>query len=99
SRDADPNSAPDTAAPKARQFKLTLKGRPDLKPGDMVEFDSPPEDVSKTSGGFGGAAADWLKGPLLASLGDTAFKNGVQLYVNSVEHKLGRTSGFVTTVT
>jgi hypothetical protein len=94
----DPNFDASTGdAPTRRQFRLTLKGRPDIKPGDMVEFDSPPEDVSKTTGGLLGAIGDLLGGPLLPSLGDETFQNPVQLYVSSVEHKLGRTSGFVTT--
>jgi hypothetical protein len=77
----------------ARQFKLTLKGRPDLKPGDVVEFDAPPEDVKSTQagvlGGFGG--------PLIPNLDQ--FTNAVLLYVDSVQHRLGRTTGFVTTLT
>lgn len=88
--------------PQRRQFKLTLKGRPDLKPGDMVRFDLPPEDVEKTTSGLLGALGDLataVAGPLLPSLGDSEFKNPATLYVASVEHALGRTSGFVTTVT
>jgi hypothetical protein len=88
--------------PQRRQFKLTLKGRPDLKPGDMVRFDLPPEDVEKTTSGLLGALGDLaaaVAGPLLPSLGDSEFKHPATLYVASVEHALGRTSGFVTTIT
>ncbi len=84
---------------KCRQFKLTLKGRPDLFPGDMVEFDSPLEDVSKTGGGLLGAIGDLVSGPFLPSLGAEKFENPLKLYVQSVEHKQGRTSGFSTVVT
>lgn len=85
--------------PERRQFKLTLKGRPDLKPGDLVEFDLPPEEVDKTGGGLLGALGDLVSGALLPSLGEGDFKNPVKLYVASVEHVLGRTKGFATTVT
>jgi hypothetical protein len=86
-------------APTRRQFRLTLKGRPDLKPGDAVTFDLPPEDVTKTTGGLLGAIGDVLSSTLVPSLGDEPFKNPVNVYVSGVEHRLGRTSGFVTTVT
>ncbi len=102
----DPNfdacANPGEDPPQRRQFKLTLKGRPDLKPGDMVRFDLPPEDVEKTTSGLLGALGDLaaaVAGPLLPSLGDSEFKHPATLYVASVEHALGRTSGFVTTVT
>jgi len=45
-----------------------------------------------------GSIGDLVGGPLLPDLGSVS-KDAVNLYVNSVEHKLGRTSGFVTTVT
>lgn len=102
----DPNfnacANPGKKPPQRRQFKLTLKGRPDLKPGDMVRFDLPPEDVDKTTSGLLGALGDLaaaVTGPLLPSLGDSEFKHPATLYVASVEHTLGRTSGFVTTIT
>ncbi|MDZ8258029.1 hypothetical protein [Nostoc sp. ChiQUE01b] len=95
---AHPNQKP----PQRRQFKLTLKGRPDIKPGDTVRFDLPPEEVEKTTSGLLGALGDLaaaVTGPLLPSLGDSDFKHPATLYIASVEHALGRTSGFVTTVT
>lgn len=99
----DPNfrqcQNPPSDPPKRRQFKLTLKGRPDLKPGDTVEFLPPPEDVSTTIAGVGGSIRDFINGPLFPSLGGEDFQNAVTLYVASVEHRLGRRSGFVTTLT
>lgn len=98
----DPNSdqvADPEKKPPRRQFKLTLKGRPDLKPGDMVEFDSPPEDAETAGSNWLGAIGDLASGPLLPSLGDAKFQHPVQLYVTSVEHRLGRTCAFVTTLT
>ena len=99
----DPNfdhcKNPGKRAPERRQLKLTLRGRPDLKPGDLVEIDLPPEDVDKTGGGILGAIGDLLSAAPLPSLGDTRFQNPVKLYVATVEHRLGRTSGFSTTLT
>ncbi|WP_213308000.1 hypothetical protein [Paraburkholderia sacchari] len=102
---ADPDASPDSTtpaaapAPKRRQFKLTLKGRPDIKPGDMATFDSPPDEM-KTQPGFldsllGGAFA----GSILPGMGADTITHPVNLYVTSVTHALGRATGFVTTVT
>jgi hypothetical protein len=84
--------------PTRAQFKLTLKGRPDIKPGDVVKFDPPELELEKTLGSRFGSIGDLVGGPLLPDLGRVSDK-AVNLYVNSVEHKLGRTTGFVTTVT
>jgi hypothetical protein len=83
-------------APKRCQYKLTLKGRPDLKPGDVVQFVPPPEDGGTVPGVFS-TARDLLGGPLLPSLRED-FSNAMKLYVHSVEHRVGRKIGFVTTV-
>ncbi len=106
----DPNAAlgkggkspkPEEQPPKRDVFALTLKGRPDIKPGDVVRFNPAPEDEGdKTAGSAFGAIGDLLQGPLVPSLGDEKVGDkAVMLYVNSVQHKLGRTKGFVTTVT
>jgi hypothetical protein len=98
---ADPNFFdefnPAAEAPKREQFKLTLKGRPDIKPGDVVAFGSPPGEIKTRPGVVGGlfAAAPGLS---LATLGNE-LADRIDLYVSSVEHRLGRTAGFVTTVT
>jgi hypothetical protein len=94
---ADPDNAVD--APKRRQFKLTLKGRPDIKPGDMVAFDPPPEEQTQPDvlNSLLGAFARPIL--LLPSLGTDTTDHPVNLYVTSVAHTLGRASGFVTTVT
>jgi hypothetical protein len=82
------------------QYKLTLKGRPDLKPGDVVRFSPPPEEVKPKPAGFGatGLVSALRSGPLLPSLGGVE-EPSMRLHVNTVEHRLGRTSGFVTTLT
>ncbi len=94
----DPNFDTSTggAPPVRRQFRLTLKGRPDLKPGDLIEFDLPPEDVSTTTAGALGALGDLLSSPLLPT---AEIIHPVQLYVQSVQHRLGRTSAFATVLT
>ena len=87
---SDPNSEengerrPETR----RQFKLTAKGRPDVKPGCAVTFKLPAAE----KGGEGAG------GPLSALLTDEADVD-VEIYVTGVQHKLGRTTGFVTTIT
>ena len=89
---ADPNHDPPDDAPMRRQFQLLLKGRPDLKPGDVVAFEPPPADGDDGSG---------VLGDLVAMVYPFDLGGGakVEMYVESVEHRLGRTSGFATTVT
>jgi hypothetical protein len=83
--------------PTRRQFRLTLKGRSDLKPGGVVTF-SAPETESTTSPRPRGLFGDLVKAPLLPSLGDEDGEK-VRLYVHAVEHALSRTAAFTTTVT
>jgi len=80
--------------PQQRQFKLTLKGRPDLKPGDAVVFDLPDEENGE--GALQPAAL--VSQPNAGPPGLTIERTTVQLYVSTVDHRLGRTSGFVTTL-
>src|SRR6185436_15583660 len=82
-------------------YTLTLKGRPDLRPGDKVTFLDP----------FAGEAAEALAASADATgapagLADALFQQvskaattSVEIYVSSVSHRLSRTEGFVTTVT
>jgi hypothetical protein len=88
----DPNADPAKKPATRRQFQLTLKGRPDIKPGSVVAFDPAPGDDDDTS-------ASPPFGSVVPSLGDLSPLNKIELYVQSVLHQLGRTSGFVTTVT
>lgn len=75
------------------QFKLTLKGRPDIRPGDVVRFSPAVEDGPTQRGSGFGAAVAAFRGPLV---GDAPAGPPVTLYVNSVEHRLSRDSGFAT---
>jgi hypothetical protein len=98
---ADPTHDPcDGGFPQSRrQFQIVLKGRPDLFPGDTVQINLPDEDVSTTGGGLLGAIGDLASSSLLPSASDTLTDPKTTIYVNGVEHRLGRTSGFVTTLT
>ncbi len=83
----------DGQKPARAQFKVTLKGRPDICPGDVVRFRPAVEDARTTpAGGFRAATASFL-GPLV---GDAPRGPEVTLYVNTVEHRLSRDSGFAT---
>jgi hypothetical protein len=95
----DPFDHQDAQAPTRMQYRLTLRGRPDLKPGDVVEFDAPPEEDTETQSPLGGAFG--AIGDLVAAAVEVFAGSGgkkVQLYVSSVEHRLGRETGFTTTV-
>lgn len=98
----DPSfTSSDPAKPQERQrrqIKLVLKGRPDIKPGDAVKLDLPAEDLAKTTPSLGAALVGAVMGALVPTLRGLTAK-AVTLYVTSVGHKLGRTSGFVTNVT
>jgi len=101
----DPNwdqaDHPGEEPPTRVQYRLTLRGRPDIKPGDVVAFDAPPEDKDKSTtsplGGAFGAAGNLVAAAVeLFQKPDGGDK--AQLYVNSVEHRVGRESGFTTKV-
>jgi hypothetical protein len=94
---SDDPEADDDAAPEREQWQLTLKGRPDIRPGDLVGFHPAAEETQTTPTSVLGAVAGSFLGPLVAA--DESSEPKVTLYVGSVEHKLGRTSGFVTKVT
>ena len=88
--------------PVRNQFKLTMKGRQDMKPGRVVKFNPAKEDEEKLEkgGGFVGAMIDaFTPSNILPKLGETFDASSIRLYIASVEHKQGRTSGWVTTVT
>jgi hypothetical protein len=97
SRDTEAGSGSTTPKPQPsrRQFRITLKGRPDVRPGDVVAFDPPPDDAS-TQPSLGAALLGPLAGPLTASMGGDPSATG---YVSSVQHRYGRSTGFVTELT
>jgi hypothetical protein len=95
-RDPNADIGDPTADTKSRAgYKLTLKGRPDIKPGDVVSLHVPKEDLSSTLPPNPLAA---VAAPFTTPLADLDDGEEKLVYVNSVEHRLGRTSAFVTTV-
>jgi hypothetical protein len=96
--DTDPGFDQSSGEPPPRltNFRLTLKGRPDLKPSDLVTFNLPDEDKARTIPGIGDALLG-IAGPLIPIFGEE--QHDVILYINSVKHQLSRTSGFVTYIT
>jgi hypothetical protein len=92
-------SSEDAAASSHRQFRLTLKGRPDLKPGDVVQFDTPSDEL-KTQPNVGASLLGGaFAGGILPAMGADSITNPLNLYVTSVTHTQGRATGFVTKVT
>jgi hypothetical protein len=86
------------------QYSLTLKGRPDLRPGDKVTFADP---FTNPAGDLidQATSAPSTFGDALASLGssvigaiDSPSGSAVELYVSSVSHRLSRSEGFMTIV-
>jgi hypothetical protein len=80
------------------QYELVLKGRPDIKPGDVVRVRDP------LTGAVDSSAPAEVEPPVLSvlrSLGSSAAgEDGtkIDVYVSSVRHRLSRSEGFVTTL-
>jgi hypothetical protein len=69
-------------------FVATMRGRPDLKPGDIVDFKAPEKSA------IGDADLGFALGPPAKfDTGDT-----VVAYVQEVNHRLSREQGFITVV-
>ncbi|HEX5175347.1 MAG TPA: hypothetical protein VFV91_14510 [Gaiellaceae bacterium] len=88
-----------TSPGKDEQWTLTLKGRPDIKPGHLVTFHLPPEEDPQAA--LTTTPSSWGTAALRDLVGVGGFEENttvVTVYVTSVTHKLGRTSGFSTTV-
>ena len=69
------------------RFAITLRGRPDLRPGDIVDFESPEQE------GFG-KRLGFALGPGPQALAGTL----VTAYIDEVSHRLSREQGFITVV-
>jgi hypothetical protein len=85
----DPGFVPDdpTKKPPRRDlYELTLRGRPDVRPGDFVDFVRPPEERDEA----GNALGFNLDVPLLSEPQPTT------AYVRSVTHRMSRDVGFTT---
>ena len=81
------------------RWTLLCRGRPDIKPGDVIDFKSPPEDVITTLPGVGMALIGALAGPLAGPiLGAVPEPPDTAILVTDVAHRMSRTTGFVTSV-
>ncbi|WP_322762455.1 hypothetical protein [Frankia sp. Cr2] len=99
-QDADPYAATDstgTAAPTRKAWTLTCKGRPDLKPGDVVTFEPPPENEATTLGSVGAALLGSFAAPFVPSTGELG-PGAKLLYVSSVRHTQSKSAGFASIV-
>jgi hypothetical protein len=92
-------AAPGEQAPSRDLLEITMKGRPDLKPGDFVNIALPPEETGDESV----SPTGWTAG--VRDLASAAFGSAAAaakpdhlVYVTGVSHRLSRTQGFVTTV-
>jgi hypothetical protein len=85
-------------AKKPHTFRLTMRGYPDIQPGDVVSFDPPSEEPITQTSPKGGIFADILKASPLGSLGKSSKAESALLCVTHIDHHQGRTSGFVTFV-
>src|SRR5262249_10503945 len=74
------------AAPKRDMFEFTLRGRPDIKPGDFVVFNRPPDETDE----LGSAVNFTLGTSVLEAATET------RMYVRGVTHRLSRATGFMT---
>jgi len=87
----DPNFIFDPAQPKRQEpkrdlFELTLRGRPDIMPGDFVTFTRPAEEtVDSLPASFA-----------IDALAEVAPGAQALMYVRGVTHRLARDQGFVT---
>jgi hypothetical protein len=84
-----------SAIPPRTQYTVVLKGRPDLKPGDVVRVPKPIADAVTTPSSLVDALSG-LAGALAGAAGPTGAP--VRLYVSGVVHELSRTRGFSTTL-
>ncbi|WP_207537833.1 hypothetical protein [Sabulicella rubraurantiaca] len=85
------------ATQASRNWRLLLRGRPDLHPGGVARFKAPAEEAVTTVPSAGLALAGALSG--LASGFGGAEAPDTTVYITSVTHRLSRTAGFQTEVT
>ena len=95
-QEKDPVEVDPEGSARRRTWSLTLRGRPDLKPGDVVSFEPPTASVATTLAGVGESLLGALAAPLLPAV--SAGTSPTLLYLHSVRHAQSRTTGFTTTV-
>lgn len=86
-REQEPEDPRREGSKKRESFELTLRGRPDIKPGDVVQFQKPPEETDDA-----GTPVNFTLGVL------DIIKPGADtwMYVRGVTHRFSRERGFVT---
>lgn len=77
------------------RWTLLCRGRPDIKPGDVVRFKSPVEDVISTLPSAAMALFGALAGPILGAIPEDP---DTRVLVTDVSHRMSRTAGFTTSV-
>jgi hypothetical protein len=94
SQPASGGAVPELPLPRT-QYGAVLKGRPDIRPGEVVLLNKPVDDDVTTPGSL----VDALAGLGNSLLGATAPQGAqARVYVSSVSHRLSRTEGFSTTL-
>jgi hypothetical protein len=83
----------ETAAPG--RWRLLCRGRPDIKPGAVVRFARPPEDVETTLPSAGLA----LLGSLAGFAGGAPDVPDTTIYVAEIVHRVSRTAGLQSEIT
>jgi hypothetical protein len=92
---SDPNDSEGTdCKPLQQRYKITLMGRPDIKPGDVIEFAAPSDKPAAP--GPGGIYAEMFSA-VTDGAGDTGTETKV--YVEGVANILNQAKGFITTIT
>jgi hypothetical protein len=88
-REQEPEDPGREDSKKRESFELTLRGRPDIKPGLVVQFQKPPEETDD-----GGSPVSFTLGA------SDIIKPGADawMYVRGVNHRFTREHGFVTVV-
>ena len=77
------------------RWTLLCRGRPDVKPGDVVRFKSPAEDVTSTRPSAAMALLGALAGPILGAIPEDP---DTRILVTDVSHRMSRSAGFTTSV-
>lgn len=82
-----------TQADSRNSYELKLRGMPSIKPGDLVQFQLPPEEVEAKGGFYGGLASAVMS--VFAAQPSGA---PTTLYVTDVVHALSKDTGFLSSV-
>lgn len=96
-RDRKAGAAPPGAPHSRPGVTLTCLGRPDIKPGDTVHVQLPPDDFPSLQPGFGGGLLTSATGIVTGGY-DAADPPARDCLVGTVAHTISRRAGFTTTI-